>query len=158
MLTVLSHLVLYDRKHFCSIFTNLSNLSHSKWLFLLFQKIALASSNLKNVPKKHFLKMQPFLSVLQNGPSYKLPDVYKEISVLESLFNKITGLMACNFVKKESPTHVFSCEYHKIAFFMEHLRRLLLKMVEEFLRISNPTWVRFVEKNFYMTKICKDIL
>ena len=34
--------------------------------------------------------------------------------VLESLFNKVTGLMACNFIKKETPTQVFSCEYHKM--------------------------------------------
>ena len=35
---------------------------------------------------------------------------------------------------------MFSCEYHKMfekGFFMEHHRWLLLKMVEEFLRISS---------------------
>ena len=29
--------------------------------------------------------------------------------VLESLFNKVAGLKACNFIKK-TPTQVFSCE------------------------------------------------
>ena len=38
----------------------------------------------------------------------------KKISVLESLFNKVTGLMACNFIKKETLTQVFFCEYHKM--------------------------------------------
>ena len=33
--------------------------------------------------------------------------------VLESLFNKVGGL-ACNFIKKETPTQVFSCEYCEI--------------------------------------------
>ena len=33
---------------------------------------------------------------------------------MESPFNKVTGLMACNFIKKETPTQVFSCEYHKM--------------------------------------------
>ena len=38
--------------------------------------------------------------------------------MLESLFNpcfnKVTGLMACNFIKKETPTQVFSCECLKM--------------------------------------------
>ena len=36
------------------------------------------------------------------------------MSVLESPFNKVTGLMVRNFIKKETPTQVFSCEYHKM--------------------------------------------
>ena len=38
----------------------------------------------------------------------------KKIFVLESLFNKVTGLMAYNFIKKETPTQVFPREYHKM--------------------------------------------
>ena len=38
--------------------------------------------------------------------------------MLESLFNpcftKVTGLMACNFIKKKTPTQVFSCECLKM--------------------------------------------
>ena len=38
--------------------------------------------------------------------------------MLESLFNpcfnKVTGLMACNFIKKETPIQVFSCECLKM--------------------------------------------
>ena len=34
-----------------------------------------------------------------------------KILVLESLFNKVVGFQACNFIKKETPTPVFSCEY-----------------------------------------------
>ena len=77
--------------------------------------------------------MQPFANVLQNRSSYKFLDIQNKIPVLESLFNKVTGL------KK---TQVLSCEYHKMfenSFFMEHLGWLLLKMVEEFLRISDST-------------------
>ena len=29
-------------------------------------------------------------------------------------FNKITGLEVCNFIRKETPTQVFSCEYCEI--------------------------------------------
>ena len=32
----------------------------------------------------------------------------------EFLFNKVTGLMACNFTKKETPTQLFFCEYQKM--------------------------------------------
>ena len=64
--------------------------------------------------------MQAFANVLQNRSSYKFPDIDKKISVLESL------------IKKETPTRVFSCEYHKMfedsIFSMEHLRWLFLKM------------------------------
>ena len=34
--------------------------------------------------------------------------------MLESLFNKVTGLKACIFFKKDTPTQVFSYEYCKI--------------------------------------------
>ena len=42
-----------------------------------------------------------------------------------SLFNKVAGLRphACNFIKKETLTQVFSCEFCKISkntFFTEH--------------------------------------
>ena len=55
------HLVLYDRKHFCSVLTESSNL-----LFLFQQKFPLISYDLKNVMKQ-FPKMQkhPFANVLQ---------------------------------------------------------------------------------------------
>ena len=34
-------------------------------------------------------------------------------SVLESPFNKVAGLSVCNFIKKETPAQMFSCEYCK---------------------------------------------
>ena len=58
--------------------------------------------------------MQPPVNVLQNRYYYKFSDIHKKISVLESLFNKVTGLMVCNFIKKETQTQVFSYEYHKM--------------------------------------------
>ena len=33
--------------------------------------------------------------------------------MLESVFNKVAGLSACNFIKKETPAPVFSSEYCK---------------------------------------------
>ena len=34
--------------------------------------------------------------------------------MLESLFNKVAGLKSCIFIKKETPTQLFSCEYCEI--------------------------------------------
>ena len=46
--------------------------------------------------------------------------------MLEALFNKAVGFQTCNFIKKETPIQVFSCEYCKIfkksPYFEEHLR------------------------------------
>ena len=45
--------------------------------------------------------------------------------MLRSLFNKIAGLQACNFLKKVTPTHGFSLEYGRIfknTYLEEHLR------------------------------------
>ena len=68
------HLVLYDEKHFCSILTDLSNLS-----FLFHQKFPLLSYDLKNVLTKQFPKMWVF----KNRCSYKFPHIHKKISVLK---------------------------------------------------------------------------
>ena len=56
------HRVLCDRKHFCSILTDLSN-----HLFLFHQNFSLLSQDVKNVLTKQFPKMQRqwFANVLQ---------------------------------------------------------------------------------------------
>ena len=64
---------------------------------------------------------QVFLKVLQYS---------RETSVLESVFNKIANLKACIFIKKETPTQVFSCKYCEIfenSFFIEHLFIILFQ-------------------------------
>ena len=94
----LTYILLYDRTHFCSILTNLSNLSHSRWLFLFHQKFPLLSSDLKM-----FLQ-NTFQNCSQNRCYYKFLDIHKKISVLESFLNKVTGLMASNFIKNR-PQH-----------------------------------------------------
>ena len=43
----------------------------------------------------------------------------------------VAGLISCNFIKKKTPTQVFSCEYCEIfknSFFMEHIWWLLLSL------------------------------
>ena len=43
----------------------------------------------------------------------KFPDTHRKAPVLQSLFNKATGLKVCSFIKKETPTQFFSCEFCK---------------------------------------------
>ena len=125
-------LVLYNRKHFCSVFTELSNLSFLFKSKVTFAKLKSEECSLQNSFQK--MQKQPFANFLQNRSSYKFPNIHKEI------FVTVRGQKTCNFNKKETPVQVFSSEYHKIFknnFFIEQLWWLLLNMVEEFLIIAN---------------------
>ena len=53
---------------------------------------------------------------------------------LKSPFNKVAGLKFRNFIEKKASPQLFSCEQ---LFYVEHLRCLILKMVEEFQRNYN---------------------
>ena len=56
--------------------------------------------------------------------------IHRKTPVLESLFNKVTGLKDCILIKKETPTAVFYCEYCKIfrnSFFIEHIFIILFR-------------------------------
>ena len=107
MLKFAEILILFCRKIFLVFFLILQETFSNSCDFAL-------SSDLKNILTKHFPTMQPFANVLQNRFSYEFFRIRKKISVLESLFNKVTGLIACNFIKKQTPTQMFSCEYHKM--------------------------------------------
>ena len=107
MLKFAEILTLFCRKIFLVFFLILQETFSNSCDFAL-------SSDLKNILTKHFPTMQPFANVLQNRFSYEFFRIRKKISVLESLFNKVTGLIACNFIKKQTPTQMFSCEYHKM--------------------------------------------
>ena len=88
--------------------------------YFFHQKYPLLSSDLKNVVTKDF-SMQPFANFLQIRCYCKFLDNHKKDMswryLLESLFNacfnKVTILMACNFIKKETTPQkkapVFSC-------------------------------------------------
>ena len=78
--------ILYYRKNFYSILTNLSNLSHSKSSIVPFVKFR---SDVKKALIKHFPTMLPFANILQNRSSYEFPNICKIISVLESLLIKL---------------------------------------------------------------------
>ena len=142
------HLVLYDREHFCPIWTDLGN------FFLVSSKAPFAKLWSEECSyKTSFQKCRS--SRLQMFFRSSHPEVFCKRGVLRN-FTKFTGkhlcwspfliqlevMKDCSFNKKGNPTQVFSCEYHKVfknSFFMEHLWWLLLNMVEEFLRISNSS-------------------
>ena len=67
-----------------------------------------------------------------------------------SLFlNKVPGLKACNFVKKEVLTQVFSCKYceiFKITFFEEHLRTAASSVMSDI--------ILFQENESYSFRMC----
>ena len=55
-------------------------------------------------------------------------------------FNKVAGLQACNFIKKESLAQVFPCEFCEISkntFFPEHLRMIAFDRGKNF----NLSWL-----------------
>ena len=57
--------------------------------------------------------------------SWRFRKIYWKTPVLKSLFNKIAGILTCNYIKKETSGQVFSCEFSEIfknTFFTEHLR------------------------------------
>ena len=56
--------------------------------------------------------------------SKKFPKIHRKTPVPEPLFKYSCRLQACNFIKKESLTQVFPCEFYEISkntFFTEHL-------------------------------------
>ena len=50
-----------------------------------------------------------YVEVLQNSCSYKFQKNHRKTPVKESLFKR-----SCNFIRKETPTQVFSFEFWKI--------------------------------------------
>ena len=57
--------------------------------------------------------------------------------MLESLFNRVAGLKACNFIKRDSDTatQVFSCEYCEI-FKNTYSKEIFEQLPLEFLRLT----------------------
>ena len=50
----------------------------------------------------YYFQKQPYADILQNGCCEKFCNIHRKTSVLESLFNKVAGLMACNFISTTS--------------------------------------------------------
>ena len=53
-------------------------------------------------------------------------NVFEKISVLESLFNEVSGFETCNCIKKVTPAKIFFCEFceaFKNIYFLEYLQK-----------------------------------
>ena len=109
---------------FCFVFEKTS-LLHMQ-LVMLFVQVG------KQHKRKNSQK-QLFTDVLQNSCSERFfLNIVKKTTVLESPFNKVAGLKVCIFIKKQTPTQLFSCQYCEIlnnSFFIEHLRTLGTKLI-----------------------------
>ena len=73
------------------------------------------ASQLRNLSKRLFLFID-FSKEVQKKPlevfyeeicSQKFGNIYRNASVLESLYNKVAGIQDCNFVKRDFYTDVF---------------------------------------------------
>ena len=141
-LSFFSYLIFYSIFSFLTYYFIKGNIFVQSWLIWAtfhtesHQKLLLISSDLKDVITKHFPKIRSQMFFKIDVP-LKFHEIHKKIFVLESHFNKITGLMACNLTKKR-PHHgclpVNITKYLVVAFFIEHFRWLLLKMVEIFVQ------------------------
>ena len=85
--------------------------------------------NCKETAENKLLKQknnqkQPFTYVFQNRCFLKIRNMHRKTPVLESLFNKLAGQKACNFIKKRFQHRCFPkniAEFSRIAFFIQHL-------------------------------------
>ena len=90
----------------------------------------------------------------------KVPKLHRKISVLESLFNKVASLKACNSIKKRLQYRCFPVRFAKFLrrpFFTEQLQWLLLRFSscfqrsprEKLMRLSPIhtwfTWKRYLQ-------------
>ena len=78
------------------------------------------------------LQKQAFADVPHSRCCWKCGNIHRKIPVLGSYLSKVAGLQACKFIKKETPTQVFFCEYshiYKYNFFIEHLWWLHLNLL-----------------------------
>ena len=66
---------------------------------------------------------QPFTDFFKTGVLKNFA-IFTGKYLCRSFFNKVAGLKACIFIKEETTTQAFSCEYCEIfknSFFIEHL-------------------------------------
>ena len=149
-------------KHFYSILIDLKSLLHSKWQYLFQQKFPLLSHDLNTVSlndkdQKSSRRISSFENNFRKFRSGHMElffktGVFKKIAILTgkhlrwSLFLiklqawRSATLLKKRLHKKKRDFTVVSCENYEIfnnTFCMEHLRWLLLKIAEEFLRNSN---------------------
>ena len=66
------------------------------------------------------IQKQPFADVFQKRCFLKCCNTQRKTHVLESLFNKVAGLKACNFIEKRTEHRCFYVTIAKFPSFVEH--------------------------------------
>ena len=97
--------------------------------------------------KEEDVRRWSIVDVLQNGCSSKIRKFHRKTHLLESLFNRVTVLRPCNFIKKKLQHRWFSLKFAKFLrspFFTEHHQWLLLK---------NGLQRKYEISPVYMTKV-----
>ena len=124
----------------CEIFKNTSSGCFCVWKTskLMIQDVLLTSQKLISLKKK-WSRGSTILEKVIETVSH--PEVFceknsqnsQENTCVRVYFSIKSQVEACNFIKKETLTHVFCCtfcEFFKNTFFIEHFRWLLLKMLK----------------------------
>ena len=68
--------------------------------------------------------------------------------MLESLFNKVSGLLSLQLYQKETPTQVFFCEIYEIFKNIYFEEQLLMSASESFLKVVQLTSENYLLNTF----------
>ena len=68
--------------------------------------------------------------------------------MLESLFNKVSGLLSLQLYQKETPTQVFFCEIYEIFKNIYFEEQLLMTAFESFLKVVQLTSENYLLNTF----------
>ena len=68
--------------------------------------------------------------------------------MLESLFNKVSGLLSLQLYQKETPTQVFFCEIYEIFKSIYFEEQLLMTASESFLKVVQLTSENYLLNTF----------
>ena len=68
--------------------------------------------------------------------------------MLESLFNKVSGLLSLQLYQKETPTQVFFCEIYEIFKNIYFEEQLLMTASESFLKVVQLTSENYLLNTF----------
>ena len=128
--------------------------------------ICLKLFSLQKIDKnKSFIKKQPPVGFSKRGVLKKFHKIHLKTPMLESYFNRVSGLRAATLLKKEIPTQVSSGKFYEISkntFFTEHLRNLSHSFISQrsFIYLFKPSFVRKMDKiqNFAVFSLCQYLL
>ena len=127
------------------------------------EKICLRLFSLQKIDEnKFFIKKQPLEGFSKKGVLKQFRKIHLKTPVLESYFNRVSGLRIVTLLKKETPTQVFSGKFYEISkntFYTEHLRNLSHSFISErsFTYLFKPPFVRKMDKihNFAIFSFCQ---